>query len=34
VHVSLAPGRSKPRRQDLSIFKGTGYLPGIITRPV
>jgi len=32
IHIGLAPGRAKPRRQDLSIFKGTGYLPGIITR--
>lgn len=33
IHIGLAPGRTKPRRQDLSIFKGTGYLPGIIPRP-
>jgi len=32
VHIGLPQGRARPRRQDLSIFKGTGYLPGIITR--
>ena len=32
VHIGLAPGRGKPRRQNLSIFKGTGYLKGIVTR--
>jgi hypothetical protein len=32
VHLGLAPGRRKPRRQNLSIFKGTGYLPGIVSR--
>lgn len=31
VHIGLAQN-GKPRRQDLSIFKGTGYLPGIVTR--
>ena len=33
VHVGLAPGRRKARRQNLSIFKGTGYLDGIVTQP-
>ncbi|MBI3041256.1 MAG: peptidase M15 [Betaproteobacteria bacterium] len=30
VHIGLAPARRKPRRQNLSIFKGTGYLDGIV----
>ena len=33
VHIGLAPPRRKPRRQNLSIFKGTGYLEGIVTKP-
>jgi hypothetical protein len=33
VHIGLAPRRGKPRRRNLSIFKGTGYLGGIITKP-
>ena len=32
IHIGLAPGRGKPRRQNLSIFKGTGYLKGIVSR--
>lgn len=31
VHVGLGDG--PPRRQALSIFSGTGYLPGILIRP-
>lgn len=33
VHIGIAPGRKTPRQQKLSIFKGTGYLDGIVTRP-
>jgi hypothetical protein len=33
IHVGLAPARRKPRRQNLSIFKGTGYLDGIVSKP-
>ena len=33
VHVGLADVGAAPRRQDLSIFKGTGYLPGIVGKP-
>ena len=33
VHVALADDGASPRRQDLSIFKGTGYLPGIVAKP-
>jgi len=33
IHIGLVPGRRKLRRQNLSIFKGTGYLDGIITKP-
>jgi len=33
VHISIAPGRKVPRRQKLSIFQGTGYLKGIVTKP-
>lgn len=33
VHIGLAPARRKPRRQNLSIFKGTGYLHGLVTKP-
>ena len=29
VHIGLS---DEPRRQNLSIFKGTGYLPGIVER--
>ena len=31
VHIGLSTG--PPRRQNLSIFTGTGYLPGIIGKP-
>ena len=31
VHIGLSDGL--PRRQALSIFSGTGYLPGIISSP-
>ncbi|MDX1982051.1 MAG: D-Ala-D-Ala carboxypeptidase family metallohydrolase [Bryobacteraceae bacterium] len=31
VHVGLRVG--EPRRQNLSIFKGTGFLPGIVRQP-
>ncbi len=30
VHISFGPRR---RNQDLSIFSGTGYLPGIVQKP-
>ena len=30
VHIGLAPDGATPRRQLLTIFKGTGYLPGIL----
>jgi zinc D-Ala-D-Ala carboxypeptidase len=33
VHISLAKDGVEPRRQELSIFKGTGYLNGIIEKP-
>ena len=33
VHIGLATPGVAPRRQNLSIFKGTGYLPGIIAKP-
>ena len=32
VHVGLAADAS-PRRQKLSIYAGTGYLPGIVGKP-
>ena len=31
VHIGLSTGH--PRQQNLSIFTGTGYLPGIIQKP-
>ena len=31
VHIGLSTG--PPRQQNLSIFTGTGYLPGIIQKP-
>ena len=33
VHIGLAANGAKPRRQKLTIFKGTGYLPGILSKP-
>jgi zinc D-Ala-D-Ala carboxypeptidase len=33
VHIGLAAQGAIPRQQTLSIFKGTGYLPGIINKP-
>jgi hypothetical protein len=33
VHIGLAPAGVQPRRQLLSIFKGTGYQPGILPVP-
>ncbi|MDP1621191.1 MAG: D-Ala-D-Ala carboxypeptidase family metallohydrolase [Bacteroidales bacterium] len=33
VHIGLAAQGAAPRRQLLSIFKGTGYLPGIVSNP-
>ncbi len=33
VHLGLADEGEAPRRENLSIFKGTGYLPGIVARP-
>lgn len=32
VHLGLAPSGQVPRRQNLSIFSGTGYIDGIVTR--
>jgi hypothetical protein len=32
VHIGLAAPRRKPRRRNLSIFKGTGYLDGIVAK--
>ena len=31
VHIGLREG--EPRREKLSIFTGTGYLPGLISKP-
>lgn len=33
VHIGLARDGVEPRRQKLSIFKGTGYLAGIVGKP-
>ncbi|MFN0163813.1 MAG: D-Ala-D-Ala carboxypeptidase family metallohydrolase [Burkholderiales bacterium] len=33
VHMGLAAADSTARRQTLSIFRGTGYLPGLIKTP-
>ena len=33
VHIGLAAKGAAPRRQKLSIFKGTGYLNGILSMP-
>lgn len=33
VHIGLAPQGAAPRGQELSIFKGTGYLQGIQAPP-
>ena len=33
VHIGLAAEGVTPRRQLLSIFSGTGYLPGILPKP-
>ncbi|MEI7897384.1 MAG: D-Ala-D-Ala carboxypeptidase family metallohydrolase [bacterium] len=33
VHIGLAPTGVAPRRQLLTIFKGTGYRPGILPKP-
>lgn len=33
VHLGLAADGATPRRQNLSIFTGTGYLNGIVGRP-
>jgi hypothetical protein len=33
VHLGLAKDGVEPRRQNLSIFKGTGYLDGIVGKP-
>jgi zinc D-Ala-D-Ala carboxypeptidase len=33
VHIGLAKDGVEPRRQELSIFKGTGYLNGIVGKP-
>jgi zinc D-Ala-D-Ala carboxypeptidase len=33
VHIGLAKDGVEPRRQKLSIFKGTGYLNGIVGKP-
>jgi zinc D-Ala-D-Ala carboxypeptidase len=33
VHLGLAAPGVAPRRQNLSIFQGTGYLPGIVAKP-
>jgi len=34
VHLGIAPADAEPRREQLSIFQGTGYLEGILSRPV
>ncbi|MBL8425250.1 MAG: DUF882 domain-containing protein [Candidatus Accumulibacter phosphatis] len=34
VHIGLTAPGVKPRRQNLSIFQGTGYLPGIVSKPM
>jgi len=31
VHIGLAASGVTPRRQQLTIFKGTGYMPGIVS---
>jgi zinc D-Ala-D-Ala carboxypeptidase len=33
VHIGLAATGKTPRQQKLSIFKGTGYLTGIRSKP-
>ena len=33
VHISLAAPGAVPRRENLSIFKGTPYLKGLVSRP-
>jgi len=33
VHLGLAPDGAAPQREQLSIFQGTGYLDGIISKP-
>jgi zinc D-Ala-D-Ala carboxypeptidase len=33
VHIGLANNGVEPRKQNLSIFKGTGYLKGIVGKP-
>jgi hypothetical protein len=33
VHLGLAPADGVPRREALSIFRGTGYLAGIVKAP-
>jgi hypothetical protein len=33
VHLGLAPEGSSAGREQLSIFAGTGYLDGLVTRP-
>jgi zinc D-Ala-D-Ala carboxypeptidase len=33
VHIGLANKGVEPRKQNLSIFKGTGYLKGIVGKP-
>ncbi|MBL8378497.1 MAG: DUF882 domain-containing protein [Burkholderiales bacterium] len=33
VHLGLAAAESPPRRETLSIFRGTGYLPGLHKAP-
>lgn len=33
VHIGLSETGVAPRRQNLSIFKGTGYLNGILDKP-
>ncbi len=32
VHIGLAPDGGTPRSQKLSIFKGSRYLPGIVSK--
>jgi hypothetical protein len=33
VHIGLAVDGATPRRQLLTIFKGTGYMSGIRSQP-
>ncbi|MBE0612376.1 MAG: DUF882 domain-containing protein [Burkholderiales bacterium] len=33
VHLGLPPDDAAPQREKLSIFKGTGYLNGIVSMP-